>query len=306
MSEAEPHSQLYFTDARDHWWNADYVELLARRFDLGGVRRVLDVGSGQGHFARLWAPHLAPGFEVVCLDREARSLAVAERRCAELVAERALDGRFTFQVGSAERLPFPDDAFDLVMCQTVLIHVVDPVAVVAEMTRVTRPGGRVLAAEPNNCSVAQRLAARGPEASPEPMLRELRFLLTGFHGKQKLGLGWTHLGVHLGRYFAALEDARYYENDRPFVLAPPYATPAERAHVADFEDHDARGIWGWEREEARRYFVAGGGDVSTFDAEYDAMLRVQSEEVAAMRAGTWWELEASVLFVGSGRKPRRT
>jgi SAM-dependent methyltransferase len=47
-------------------------------------------------------------------------------------------------VGSAELLPVDDGAFDLVLCIQVLEHVEEPAAVIRELHRVTRPGGRVL------------------------------------------------------------------------------------------------------------------------------------------------------------------
>ena len=56
--------------------------------------------------------------------------------------------RFRYRVADAKTLPFPDASFDLVTCQTLLIHLADPSAVIAEMARVARPGGLVLAAEP--------------------------------------------------------------------------------------------------------------------------------------------------------------
>jgi ubiquinone/menaquinone biosynthesis C-methylase UbiE len=65
-------------------------------------------------------------------------------------AARNLAGRFSYQVSVVEKLPFAEASFDLVTCQTVLIHMPDPGAVVGEMVRVARPGGLVLVAEPNN------------------------------------------------------------------------------------------------------------------------------------------------------------
>ena len=47
--------------------------------------------------------------------------------------------------GHAENMPLDDGAFDLVLCTQVLEHADDPAAVVRELWRVTRPGGKVLA-----------------------------------------------------------------------------------------------------------------------------------------------------------------
>ncbi|NIU60939.1 MAG: methyltransferase domain-containing protein, partial [Pseudomonas stutzeri] len=48
-----------------------------------------------------------------------------------------------------ERLPFPDATFDVVFSHEVLEHVADDRACVAEMVRVTRPGGRIVVFVPN-------------------------------------------------------------------------------------------------------------------------------------------------------------
>jgi SAM-dependent methyltransferase len=43
-----------------------------------------------------------------------------------------LEGRFTYRQSEAQKLPFPDDTFDLTTCHTVLIHLPDPSAAIAE------------------------------------------------------------------------------------------------------------------------------------------------------------------------------
>ena len=302
MSESEPHSQLYFTDARDHWWNDDYIGLLARRLGLDRARRVIDAGAGQGHFARVWAPHLAPDFEIVCVDREARSLVVAEERGRAFLVRTGLTGRFTCVQGSVDELPFEDGSFDAAICQTLLIHLSDPTRAVNEMKRVVRTGGLVLAAEPNNFAAAQRLAALGPEADPESLVGELRLQAYCLRGKYRLGLGWNNLGAHLPQWFTDLDDVRYFQNDRPWVLAAPYDDTQQRAAIADMIALHARGIWCWEREEARRFYVAGGGDADKFDHEYDVGLSRQADEIRAVERGEWCELTAMIQLIAAGTR----
>lgn len=301
-TQPEPHSQLYFTDARDHLWNRDFIALLARRTGLDVARRVLEVGSGQGHFARVWAPHLPAGFELSGVEPEAKSRAVAEERCAAQLAAEKLTGTFRFVDGRAEALPFPDATFDAVICQTLLIHLPDPARGVAEMIRVVRPGGLVLAAEPNNLAAAQRFAALGPMADPAMLAREVEFHARCAKGKAALGLGWNHLGIRLPELLSALEDLRYWQDDRPWCLAPPYASALERAMIADLRDHAAHGIFWWPRDEARRYWEAGGGAPDRFDAEYEVGLQRQREELALIDAGKWTELNAVALLVAAGRR----
>jgi ubiquinone/menaquinone biosynthesis C-methylase UbiE len=51
--------------------------------------------------------------------------------------------------GSGESMPFPDESFDLVVCDNVLEHISEPEAVLREVARVLKPGGRFIAKTPN-------------------------------------------------------------------------------------------------------------------------------------------------------------
>jgi ubiquinone/menaquinone biosynthesis C-methylase UbiE len=306
MSDADrPHSERYFTDARDYWWHADYLELLLRRLGLPEAPVVLEVGVGQGHFARAVAPHLPAGFVYTGLDPEERSLAVARARTADGVphvgASGAVDGRFDFVAGRAEALPFADGRFDLVMCQTLLIHLPDPARGLAEMVRVCRPGGVILACEPNNLASLQRIAL-SEDADPDPFV-EARFAWRCTRGKARLGLGDNNLGIRLPELFAALEAPRFAMNDRPWLLAPPLDAPQVAAHLEDLTRAVAERVYGWERDEARRYYLAGGGTDEDFGRDYDALLTRQEAELAAIRAGRWAELNAPAMLIAWGRKP---
>src|SRR5262245_63946412 len=72
MDTPKPHSADYFTDHRDHWWNEDYLALIARRFGFAELKSVLDVGCGVGHWGRTLLPHLPPSARVTGIDPEPR------------------------------------------------------------------------------------------------------------------------------------------------------------------------------------------------------------------------------------------
>ena len=97
-----------------------------------GDERVLDVGTGAGALALALAPFVR---EVIGLDPVPELLELARERAAPNSA---------FVEGDGTALPFRDGHFDLAGTHRTLHHTGSPALVVAELTRVTRPGGRVL------------------------------------------------------------------------------------------------------------------------------------------------------------------
>jgi len=95
-------------------------------------RRVLEVGGGPGELAARIANEL--GCEVVMVD--------ISPRMVELARERGVEA----EVGDAQNLPYPDAAFDCVVAAWMLFHLPDIDAGLAELARVLKPGGRLVAA----------------------------------------------------------------------------------------------------------------------------------------------------------------
>jgi demethylmenaquinone methyltransferase/2-methoxy-6-polyprenyl-1,4-benzoquinol methylase len=98
-------------------------------------RRVLDVATGTGLVAEQLARR---GAAVVGLDQSEDMLAAARARFT-----RELDGRVELVVGQAEALPFDDASFEDLTFTYLLRYVDDPGAVLSELARVVRPGGRI-------------------------------------------------------------------------------------------------------------------------------------------------------------------
>jgi SAM-dependent methyltransferase len=96
---------------------------------------VLDVACGAAHVAEQIAPSVR---QVVGIDLTAALLALGAQRLRDAGVDNVL-----LQEGDAASLPFVDRSFDLVCCRTALHHCSEPDAVVAEMARVCRDGGRV-------------------------------------------------------------------------------------------------------------------------------------------------------------------
>jgi len=102
--------------------------------------RVLDVACGTGIVARTVAKHVGPTGAVVGVDLDPGMLSVA--RSVVLAGPRS-DAPLQWQEATADRLPFPDNSFDVVYCQLGLQFFADRAAALLEMRRVLGSEGRL-------------------------------------------------------------------------------------------------------------------------------------------------------------------
>ncbi len=119
---------------------------------VGPGARVLDVAAGVGqddHALAAW------GAFAVGAEPSSRMMGLARLRDAEVAPP--TPGRVARVRAWGDALPFRDGAFDACFCKGSLDHFDDPVAVLAEMARVTRPGGPVVLAVANFDSLGCRL-----------------------------------------------------------------------------------------------------------------------------------------------------
>jgi SAM-dependent methyltransferase len=101
--------------------------------------QLLDIGCGPGTITAGLAGRVQAGW-VIGIDAAAEALPAARAE-----AERHGQRNIRLAAGDAGRLPFRDAGFDVVHAHQVLQHLADPVAALAEMRRVCRPGGVVAA-----------------------------------------------------------------------------------------------------------------------------------------------------------------
>ena len=99
---------------------------------------LLDVGCGPASITADLTERVAPG-RVVALDAAAGALEAARKT----LRERGLSEQVEVTSGDVMALPFEDASFDVVHAHQVLQHLADPVGALAEMRRITRPGGIV-------------------------------------------------------------------------------------------------------------------------------------------------------------------
>src|SRR5215207_3018578 len=136
-ADVDPARQLWETHAE--WWidgftqgaDAEYEEQIIplAAHELAGTEHVLDIGCGDGQISRVLA---AAGAEVVGIDPTANQLSVAKARAGGPAYLRA----------SADRLPFPEGAFDAAVACLVFEHIDAVDESIAEVARVLKPGAR--------------------------------------------------------------------------------------------------------------------------------------------------------------------
>ena len=123
---------------RQLWLERSAIRTAVALLDPAPDERLLDVGTGTGAILRELRERGSPPVDVTGIDASAAMLA----RVGSLP-----DG-WSVQVGDARSLPFADGAFDVVTAAYVL-HVIDDLpAALADIRRVLRPGGRLVAVTP--------------------------------------------------------------------------------------------------------------------------------------------------------------
>lgn len=211
-------------------------------------------------------------------------------------------------------MPFPDGSFSLVTCQTVLIHVADVRAALAELSRVLAPGGLLLLAEPNNLG-GRAAGLLGDASVPlETALAVLRLQARCERGKAALGLGNNSIGETLLAHLEheQFEQLHVWQCDRPFVMLPPYRDACGRAALAEAEEFADNDVWIWPKEETRRYFLAGAEPSAagspddmqsqSFEHAWQLAMRVEHERLERLRRGELTECGGHLLYLIAGRK----
>ena len=129
---------------RDRWWDDEFTGFVKDTVQPRPGQRLLDVGCGTGTAEMKLARLRISQVEIVAVDllidrvKQARDAAQSHNISA------------SFAAADACALPFRDGTFDSAFCVAVLQHIGDVPRAVQELSRVTRPGGRVVAVEPDN------------------------------------------------------------------------------------------------------------------------------------------------------------
>ncbi|PSQ21913.1 SAM-dependent methyltransferase [Halobacteriales archaeon QS_9_67_15] len=256
----------YLETTREGMWG-DSREALAD-LDLDGRERVLDVGCGTGELTRVLAEE--SGARVVGADVDPSLLSVAGEFAPVARAD-------------ASRLPFGDDAFDLVVCQALLINLPDPIDAVREFARAS--SALVAAVEPDNGAVSVDSTV---DAEPPLARRARERFLDGVETDVTLGAGAHGVFEDAGLEVAS---TRQYDHER--VVSPPYSEAAMEAA--------RRKATGEGLADDRETILSGETSEEEYDdlrSEWRAMGR---DVVSQMGAGSYVRKETVPFFVTVGR-----
>ena len=144
--------QVFDSVARRYDIMNDLMSMGVHRFwkrvalERSGVRRghaVLDIAGGTGDLTAKFVERVGPGGRVVLADINASMLQVGRDR----LMDRGIGAQVEIVQADAQALPFPDNTFDCITIAFGLRNVTDKDAALASMTRVLKPGGRLLILE---------------------------------------------------------------------------------------------------------------------------------------------------------------
>jgi ubiquinone/menaquinone biosynthesis C-methylase UbiE len=307
---AEGNRKKMIVDERKFLWTEEQVERLAASMGLSPGMTVVDPGCGQGYLGWTYWKHFGKGGTYMGIDHSAKLLDEA----VELAGGWASDGRALFSSGDCCALPLPDGIADAAMCQTLLMHLEFPEKALAEMVRVTKPGGVIMCKEPDNVSsMLKRSYSTVEEEDIDEMLARRKWNIIWARGRKNLGKGDWGIGTRVPRmmYEAGLVAIEGFCNEKLEFLQPPYDSPQMQNRISiirgsrDEDTPENRRKW---KRESRECHLAGGMSTSSFYRYHNRMVALadgrRDSILEQLDNGTYFGCSGgSSFFCIMGRKP---
>ncbi|MGI8670524.1 MAG: class I SAM-dependent methyltransferase [Aridibacter sp.] len=297
--ETKGHSEEYFGDFRDYWYNQDFLELMAKRWELENVNTLLDIGCGQCHWTRIVSRFLGKGAKVTAVDADPK-WGRENSKLHEFFDEREID--FKIEKADVLKLPFSDDCFDAVTCQTVLIHIENPLDALREMKRVLKPNGILFCAEPNNLTGSVLKDSITSKFDVDEIIEWFAFGLIKEKGKIKQGKGDNSFGDLLTQSLSQLElkDIKAYLSDKANVIIPPYQSKEITSMLEfrlenDFEE--------FMKAETKEQFATFGDKYDEIRENVEKKVeKYKSDLRDAIENQNYYDVSTAVMYLVSGRK----
>ncbi|MCL7491509.1 class I SAM-dependent methyltransferase [Streptomyces sp. MCA2] len=215
VNDYDSFAEAYSADNENNLVNAYYARpaMLALAGDVAG-RRILDAGCGSGPLSAALRDR---GADVTGIDASARMLALARRRLGDDAALHVAD--------LSDPLPFADGAFDDVVSSLVLHYLEDWGPTLAEIRRVLKPGGRLIA------SVDHPFVAYTIQDPRPDYFATTSYTFDWTFGGQTVPMKFWRKPLH------AMTDAFTTAGFRLSIISEPQPDPAARELFPD-EFHD--------------------------------------------------------------------
>lgn len=301
MSKGKKHSKEYFTEARDFWWNDDYLNLLAERLNLKSCSTLVDIGCGEGHMSFKLAPYLKQKALVVGIDFEDEHVNKAKK---EALKKNNQGITFRFQKGDVYNLPLEDSISDITVCQTLLIHLEDPLKAIMEMKRITKSEGKIIAIEPNN--IVNTLIADSiyPIDDIEERLQKVEMQMRIEEGKKKSKKGFNSLGDKLPELFikSKLKDIKVWLNDKSLAIIPPYDIKEKRMRIKELLRWMEKEESFYDYDQELKYYLSGGGKKEKFDKYWKKLLKDKETIKQAIKDKKYIFSGGNLTYIVVGKK----
>lgn len=305
MKNGEIHSEEWITDARDYWWNVDYLELILERNNLKDVTSIADIGCGKGYMTFKLIPLLKKLKNCTGVDIEATHI-----QDAILTSKDFPNISFNFNVGLAENLKIADSSIDLTVCQTLLLHVKDPLKVINEMKRITKRDGTIIAIETNNAINSLVANSFVGETNSEHIdnipktIAKLKYDLTIQKGIYNLGEGYLSIGDYVPKLFleAGLKDITVSIVDKACSLIPPYDTLEKKARAKEMLDWIENSSAEYDYSQMLNYYLAGGGEEKDFKELWEIQQAETEKIKQAILNETYIMPGGALMYIITGRK----
>jgi len=299
VKQKKGHSEEHFHEERNHWYNEDFLDLMAKRWRLNQYSTLLDVGSGLCHWSKLLTPYLQDGAHITALDNDAK-WAFGNEKIADYFAHYNAD--VEFKKGSAYKLPFEDDSFDVVTCQTLLIHLGDPLKALREMKRVVKKNGIVICAEPNNRIQSILQDSTNYDDDIDRVLDRVKHSLIYEKWKLESQSGNFSFGDLLTGEMNALgfSNIQSFLNDKLISIFPPYDRPEQQAAINVYLQ------WGQSDEDRQAFDIRYHKALSSkgylhFLKEYQS--KFESDKIVEeLKNETYTSSGAALMYLISGGK----
>ena len=170
----------YLKRTRSLYLNIDYLQFLIEKvWKITKKVDVIDFGCGYGYLGLVLMSLLPNGSSYTGVDISEELI----NKGKEIFKELPFNHKFI--LSSANNVPEKDDTFDIAICNSVLMHIPEPDAVLAEMKRITKNNGMIITCESNWNAVNALLYIDGIKKSKITDLGFLQILFERIHEKTK-------------------------------------------------------------------------------------------------------------------------